>query len=136
MTTIINSLSEAKQFAFDEVYKGLEAQGWRRSMSTTQYGVCAYRGEGDRKCAAGHLIPDELYNKQLEGRTVQYMIEFKDVLVEPLRVWLNAAPLEEYTEFLEFVLALQRNHDDVSEYGMRERFDYIRGIIDTRKWFL
>lgn len=64
------------QDAFNAVYTGLAAQGFCRSMGTT--GSCAYRGtyrdENERrpaKCAAGHLLPDELYHSHMEGFGVQ-----------------------------------------------------------------
>lgn len=31
--------------------------------------MCAYRGEGGRRCAAGCLIPDTLYRRGMEGKT-------------------------------------------------------------------
>lgn len=59
------------QKTFDLIWKGLEAQDWQKSRDQ-KYGntACAYRGEGGRKCAAGILIPDELYKKEFEGWTV------------------------------------------------------------------
>lgn len=32
--------------------------------------ICAYRGEGDRRCAIGCLITDECYTEALEGKTL------------------------------------------------------------------
>lgn len=37
----------------------------QRSMSG---GDCAYRGNGGLKCAVGHLISDEFYDKSMEGK--------------------------------------------------------------------
>lgn len=47
-----------KQEVFDKVVRGLASQGYQTSM---RGGTCKYRGEGGRKCALGHLIPDALY---------------------------------------------------------------------------
>lgn len=53
-----------RQEAFDRVVRGLAAQGWERSVS--ERGTCLYRGPEGRKCAAGHLIPDDLYDPAME----------------------------------------------------------------------
>lgn len=43
---------------FDEMVRGLAAQGWERAMSAGG-GACEYRGAEGRKCAIGQLISDE-----------------------------------------------------------------------------
>ena len=59
----------SKQHIFDRVWNGLKEQGFVQSMSEVKdFGPrCAYRGDEGRKCAAGHLIPDEDYNPAYEG---------------------------------------------------------------------
>lgn len=37
---------------------------------TSSDGICAYRGDNGLKCAIGHLIKDENYNPELEGKGV------------------------------------------------------------------
>ena len=56
------------QEIFDHVTPLLFAQG-QRSMYHDVNGepTCAYRGEGGLRCAIGHIIPDELYNPNIEG---------------------------------------------------------------------
>ena len=56
------------QKTFDASVAGLLAQG-RYSMDSGG-DSCAYRGVGHVKCAAGHLISDEEYNRNLEGLSV------------------------------------------------------------------
>jgi hypothetical protein len=56
-----------RQEIFDTAYKGLAAQGFVRSQDSG--GNCMYRGGGGRKCAIGHLIPDEKYRHELEDLT-------------------------------------------------------------------
>ncbi len=48
------------QTAFDTAYRGLKAQGFRRSYDRSAY-RCMYRGPNETKCAVGHLIPDNIY---------------------------------------------------------------------------
>lgn len=55
---------------FETMVRGLAAQGWEQSMRTADYGPqCAYRGDEGRKCAAGHLLPDEKYSPDMESQT-------------------------------------------------------------------
>lgn len=53
------------QETFEIVWNGLKAQGFERSLMR---GNCAYRGPNGAKCAAGHLIPDDEYSADMEGR--------------------------------------------------------------------
>jgi len=36
---------------------------------------CAYRGGGGNKCAVGVFIPDEVYSKDCECQTIDYLLE-------------------------------------------------------------
>ena len=59
-----------KQQILDTVRTKLRAQGARSAHHGSVYGtVCAYRS-GDLKCAIGHLIPDDLYCKEIEDTGV------------------------------------------------------------------
>ena len=52
----------------DFVYKKLIEQGGPAAHQTPQgQVVCQYRADDDRKCAAGWLIPDNLYHRNMEG---------------------------------------------------------------------
>lgn len=55
----------APQEIFDTVVRHLAQQG-TQSVSKDVI-LCAYRGVGGRKCAAGVLIPDESYVPAMEG---------------------------------------------------------------------
>lgn len=55
-----------EQEIFDAAYRGLAAQGFMQSKASDENG-CAYRGDGGKKCAVGHLIPDDKYKEELEG---------------------------------------------------------------------
>jgi len=49
---------------FDKIVSGLASQGWQRSVDGS---ACRYRNSNGLKCAAGWIIPDELYNRKIEG---------------------------------------------------------------------
>ncbi len=53
------------QEIFDKVVSHLRTQ---KQKSEAPNGLCRYR-HGDLQCAAGVLIPDELYSELLEGRS-------------------------------------------------------------------
>lgn len=59
------------QEAFNTVLHALRKQGVPSASADT--GNCLYRHKG-RKCAAGHLIPDDLYDRSMEGKTIQSVL--------------------------------------------------------------
>lgn len=65
------------QEMFDKSVAGIKKQG-RLSQGPVnpgngKPGVCYYRHPDDAavRCAVGHLIPDELYDRKMEGRNVR-----------------------------------------------------------------
>ncbi len=60
-----------RQAIFTKAYLGLKAQNFERSMAAfagSRFPAkCAYRGDGGKKCALGHCIPDEQYKPYFEG---------------------------------------------------------------------
>ena len=59
------------QEIFDFVWTKLYEQG-EQSIERCD---CRYRTTGGLKCAVGHLIPDDLYEENMEGRTVRVISE-------------------------------------------------------------
>lgn len=59
-----------KQGIFDRVAKHLIAQG--RPAMMNQFD-CAYRGKGGRSCGIGCLIPDDLYDPEMEKSCIAAM---------------------------------------------------------------
>jgi hypothetical protein len=59
------------QEIFDKAAVGILKQGVRSEGGDGRRAVrCAYRGDGGLKCAAGHVMLDEHYNKDFEGAGV------------------------------------------------------------------
>lgn len=56
----------SNQQVFDVVANHLISQGRKSEL----HGGCAYRGEDGTKCAIGCLIPDKLYDPEIEGKRV------------------------------------------------------------------
>ncbi len=96
------------QEIFDTVATHLLRQG-RRSMFEDSPSVCAYRGAGGTKCAVGVLIPDELYNPEMEMRTIYGLVE------NPTK--RQACSLPDWMEDnLELLANLQSVHDRASSW--------------------
>jgi hypothetical protein len=69
------NLSETAQEVYDIVATHLLKQNKR---SITHRGTCAYRGIDGLKCAAGCLIPEEIYKSDFEGVTWTSLIHSHD----------------------------------------------------------
>jgi hypothetical protein len=87
------------QTAFDIAYKGIIAQGGPSVMLKGGETACLYRGENGRKCAIGHLIPDEMYTSDMDGEysSLECAIQDSEIVID-----------------FEFALDLQTVHDSLS----------------------
>jgi hypothetical protein len=94
-----------KQQAFDKALFGIHGQNY--NASADEFGSCFYRGPNDTMCAAGHCIPDELYDTEMEGRTFYAVIRDFDGIAELF---------EDSPDIQEFMKQLQGCHD----YTLRE----------------
>ncbi len=112
MTDIVH---EQMQAAINKMYLGLQAQGWKRSVNDNN--SCRYRGYDGRKCAIGHLIPDEAYDSKYET----CLPSVDGAIHGLLRVSCGLPDIgfPEFSQLREF----QRIHDDPSSpIPMEERF--------------
>jgi hypothetical protein len=104
-THLFNQGKQAGEYREEEIRDGEYAPSFK----------CLYRGPEGTKCAAGFLIPDELYNPAMENRSIYDVIEAYPKLAELLEG--NRGLLVE----------LQNIHDGYSEkYNKDESF----------KWYL
>ncbi len=87
-----------KQLTFDTIAEHLLTQDAKSIDTNINLTMCRYRCEDGRMCAVGVLIPDEKYNDDLEGSTV-----------EDMNVW--DAIGEEYSDDTEFLMKFQYIHD-------------------------
>ena len=92
------------QDAFDKVLKAIRKQNYQRSA--TKVGSCKYRGPNGLRCAAGHLIPNNLYRKSMEGKTINSRI-------------INMPTIGEYFKNVnsDLLSDLQSAHDRDLKYG-------------------
>lgn len=68
------------QQIFEIVSKHLLTQNQRSTgaLRNSPFEGCAYRGRNGLKCAVGCLIPDELYNPNIEDITIDGLLENDD----------------------------------------------------------
>lgn len=66
------------QSLFDLVITALRAQGCKSTASVNGFTQCAYRSpqlDGPTlKCAAGHVLPDALYDPSMEGKVIDSVV--------------------------------------------------------------
>lgn len=112
------------QEVFDAVYLGLASQDFKPSADDN--GACYYRSNDGCKCAAGHVIPDDLYAPSMENRkfgTICYKGEIPGnselSLASALFPGTGFAQRETLIDFLGM---LQSVHDH-SVHHRREGFD-------------
>lgn len=110
-----------KQEIFDTVAKHLFSQG-QRAMMNNNHGLdgeyCAYRGENGMKCAVGVLIPDDMYDPDMDkfggdGTSIDCILhKYPDKVPE----WFH-----ENSVFLE---SLQDIHDSASNWVCTEEMKH------------
>ena len=103
------------QEIFDKSVTGIKAQGRlsQGPMHSGKPGTCFYRHPDDPtvRCAIGHLIPDELYNRRtMEGRNVNSDAVFGDQMQALLDIPRHSAT--HFSIGLSMLNRLQAAHDD------------------------
>lgn len=106
------------QKMFDDVWNGLKSQNFNRSVDA-KHGDCLYRGANNMKCAAGHIIPDHLYDGEMEGISFfigawfdqvpkKIQLKLKNYLKEKYDISFD----DDWQEFVNNVIVLQGIHDN------------------------
>lgn len=65
-------MGQTRQELFDRIVKFARIQGARSFQE--ERSLCMYRESQGRMCFVGALIPDDLYIKEVEGRTVRAIV--------------------------------------------------------------
>ncbi len=103
------------QAAFDKAVHGILAQGGRSLAYINGRLTCAYRGEGGKKCAVGHLLSDE----QIEGYGVA---EATNPGTFPGALLKELIPDVEVKVGTDFLWELQAVHDNCSDHNFANSF--------------
>ena len=105
----------AKQILFNTAIIGLSSQQWVKSENTESH-YCMYRhDDGIKRCAAGWLIPDRLYQPNME-KSGAYSIQREFKLF--------------YWSLIDFISEMQRVHDNAqgSMRGYFKKFGVENGL--------
>lgn len=108
-----------KQEAFDKVARGIIAQG---GPSLDPDGACRYHGVDGRRCAAGHLIPDDQYKPTFERICVPWSA---DLTGNDDQRALSSCLLAVH-EDIKFIKRLQQAHDGATN-GVDTDEDFMKG---------
>lgn len=124
------------QEMFDKAVTGIKKQG-RLSQGPMNHligkpGVCYYRHPDDPavRCAVGHLIPDELYDRRaMEGRRVDCDV----VLGTPMRALLGIPPREDLynSPVVSMLATLQTTHDNAPTVE-----EFLTGAAEVARRFM
>lgn len=125
---------EAKQQLFDRAVAGLARQGFQQSFDEAQ-DTCAYRGSEGMRCAMGHVLPDDKYQPEFEGKNAKDLMISHTVGDEPeltvydlLQVPVSEARQVDEHEIIDFLYELQQCHDShlsMSAGGMRRQLQWL-----------
>jgi hypothetical protein len=79
--------------------------------------VCLYRSADGKKCAAGHLIQDEEYSPEMEGKNITDVLFGDNVFSLTMK--------ERLGPHQSLIYELQREHDQYSPTDWEQHFKYI-----------
>lgn len=112
-TITINNLAESTtEEVFEYIRHHLLTQ---MQQSKNDKGACFYRNEQGLKCAAGCLIPDDMYYPDLEYRKWHALVT------------RNFAP----EDHMELIQEMQRIHDDYDPITWEFELDKLESDLDT-----
>ena len=99
-----------RQAVLEQTTKAIVAQGGpsmdsEYSALEDSDPMCAYRGLGGRRCALGHLIPDDEYHEGIEGTTLEGDWQIKEIIERSLGIDLSV-------DDVDFLQQLQEAHDN------------------------
>lgn len=106
---------KTQQAIFDFIAPRLYKQG---IASVDGSGTCQYRGPHDTKCAVGFLIPNSVYKKTMEGKTVDALVRFNgDKTSKGFYKFLS--------DNQHFLTKLQSNcHDSIAFWEIKKKREY------------
>ena len=107
-----------RQEIFDKAYLAILKQGRPSTgVRNNSFQSCLYRGEQGVKCVIGHLIPDDLYQPEIEGRMLYVLLqlpEMDDAGYTAFRAIFNKIFPDASREDIEFLHSLQLAHDQAA----------------------
>lgn len=107
------------QDAYNKVLKAIRKQNYVQSEDPVTKN-CVYRGLNNVRCAAGHLIPNSLYRKSMEGMNIDSLL-------------VNFPIISEYFENVhdDLLSELQSAHDNHLAFGKQQWEFAMKKIANT-----
>lgn len=90
----------------------------KQNDKSIEFGTCLYRGPDNTRCFVGAFIPEDLYDKSMEGKDAEDLINQFPELYNHLSIY----QLELY-EAIEFWGRMQGIHDDYEISGWSTQFE-------------
>ena len=117
----------AQQF-YDMIVSHLRQQN-ARSVLDDLYGAnpCAYRGLNNMKCAVGIIIPDEIYTRSMESKTVSQLIRNNGIGYD-----IPEELLLELDQHRKLLSTLQSIHDAEPVCVWEEHFEILAENLDLQ----
>lgn len=91
---------------------------------------CCYRGDNGLMCAIGCLIPDELYDFQMEGKLFDDLYEFTKTFDHVVGLWKKEHPEHSTREAVRALMAIQEYHDN--DYLLDYQNAKFEGLTDEQ----
>jgi len=112
----MTKLTYTKQKAFEKIVKSLHKQGVISLTGAGANRMCAYRSPNGLRCGIGHLISDRIYDKEMEGRSANWIFGAYPSFRELFNV--GNADDEMYFEIKTFIQSCQVSlHDKYMSYA-------------------
>ncbi|QBQ74785.1 hypothetical protein BcepSauron_405 [Burkholderia phage BcepSauron] len=107
-----DDIRDARQILFDHLALAILEQGRPSTITKMDGGWgCMYRGDNGCKCVVGHAIPDDLYDRSLEGNRIDAILltEYQNPAFSEWQ-----AQLQPHRQMLS---SMQFEHDALASFG-------------------
>ena len=88
-----------------KTYDTIKAHAIKQGKKSTNGNICLYRDQDGLKCFIGAIIPDELYNPDMEGNDIYRLATWKQY--DNIREYLNITAGDD----INFLMNVQSIHD-------------------------
>lgn len=133
MTQTSTAAPITAQEVFDKVVNHLRAQRCKSIGFTNNDKQCLYRGPNETKCAAGVLIPDEVYRPWMEGTRIKVLLtghigQIMNNTVSEDEFTRAQNDLSVYKDYNNLIVSLQDTHDNCEIFFWERSFQTIASV--------
>jgi hypothetical protein len=110
------------QKLFNKIVRHIHKQG-KPALNGSE---CAYRGDNGTRCAIGSVLPNKLYKKQMEGKSVNGLLEDHPNVLNHFK---NVYGITRTDHEISFLKRMQNAHDIDLKYNEMTGFDRKVSVI-------